>query len=619
MAPSPGKRSTGQPHNFDSHLCLHLVRQWAWGQKSAGEVQKEAALALKDQHELLQRLKLSRDFASRSLTHIAAIGSAGANPGSCSRDLKNLLGNPIFPEPHYEPVPMKVLKPKDSMETVVTESFPIQDPHVLFAWYYHHHREVFNILVLDGDASLGKLEAFWKHVWAKKDPRLNSHNLKDRPGWNTEACPASFHGDAVPCLSIGKSGTQSFNVYSFSGILGSGTTLEQKHFVYGNFTACEVEEEEQDFTHAVWVRLLWSLHFAFLGIWPTVTHFNKPFPPGSPEAQRAGQKLADGLFLVIWSLKADLDHLAKAYGLPHYGSLFPCCLCPATADQSAPQDMWYNNFKHNARWKTKVYTCRDFQKLFPDPFYIFQLGYLTAVNVDPDELHIMHLGTSMYFLGSVLWIICFEHLGGSPDDNMNTIWGDIAKMYREIKTPCQFTNLTVNSFCDKTKPSDHYPKLKGKGAEVKDLVLPLSKIWSLRKNNSKQRNLIDKAFKALVGIQKILHDHADKAVLPTGQSETFDKLVTDFLQSYTILANIADKESRLLLSMVPKFHYLWHLGKRAKFLNPRRGNTCIDEDYVGQCKDLVAKCAAGNEAHRVPCKFIERYQWGMYIQLMYGL
>ena len=121
-------------------------------------------------------------------------------------------------------------------------------------------------------------------------------------------------------------------------------------------------------------------------------------------------------------------------------------------------------------------------------------------------------------------------------------------------------------------------------------------------------------------MQKILHDHSDEAFLPLPIAARFDNFVKAFLQEYTLLANRADRIPNLyLFSMTPKFHYLWHLGKRARFLNPRRGNTMVDEDFVGQCKDLVAACASGTEAHRVPEKFLERYNWGKHILLEYGM
>ena len=90
------------------------------------------------------------------------------------------------------------------------------------------------------------------------------------------------------------------------------------------------------------------------------------------------------------------------------------------------------------------------------------------------------------------------------------------------------------------------------------------------------------------------------------------------LKEYSVLANMADNDNKLLFSVAPKFHWLWHLAARAQFLNPRKGCTMLDEDFVGKCKDIVAACVHGTESHRVPQKFLEKYCWGKSIMLARG-
>jgi hypothetical protein len=98
--------------------------------------------------------------------------------------------------------------------------------------------------------------------------------------------------------------------------------------------------------------------------------------------------------------------------------------------------------------------------------YLLQLGFMSCLNVEPDELHIMHLGTTMYLLGSCLWVLCFVILQGSPSENMARVWADICTAYRRFGSGCQFTTLALSSFCDPSAPRSEYPKLKGRGAEV---------------------------------------------------------------------------------------------------------------------------------------------------------
>ena len=54
----------------------------------------------------------------------------------------------------------------------------------------------------------------------------------------------------------------------------------------------------------------------------------------------------------------------------------------------------------------------------------------------------------------------------------------IMKCYSEFAVACQFSNLVFSMFCVEDSPNSAYPFLKGKGAEVKGLTLPLLRIFS---------------------------------------------------------------------------------------------------------------------------------------------
>ena len=613
-SPPPLRR---QLLHLDSDLAGYLLEEWAWGKISAAELQRLSSHALSDQHRLLSSLKLSNDFASKSLAKFASLGDSGKYEGNVKRDLLRYLGDPALPEPEFTVVPMARLKASGDEDTsVVLQSFPIYEPHVLFAWMYHHMRRRFVDLFLGGDPAGGGLRKFWQHVRATKDPRLEGHDTKSRGDWDRLAVPASIHGDAVPCTSVGKAGTKSFNIYSFAGLLGKGSTLLQKHYIFGNFTCNEVDTEEHDFGHAVWVRVLWSLWFLYLGIWPTTDPQGKPYSRGSDEAKKAGTPLADGFFLSIWSIKADLDHLTKAFGLEHYCSKKPCTLCPASADASAPPLHWYNCFRDDAWWMDKAYSHRQWNELMPNPFFLFQLEYLSAANIDPDELHVMHLGTSMYMLGSILMLLCYHVLPKRPQANMREVWQKLASYYKDGKVVCQFGNLTTNSFVtDTSAPHKHYPKLKGKGAEVRDLVWPMLEVWKQLGRGHAQYDRICQLLQHQVHMQSILHDNAEEVFLPKKDVHAFQREVCNFLKTYSLLANWADRSKLFVFSVTIKFHYMYHMGLRAEHLNPRLGCTMIDEDFVGRCKHVVAACANATEAHVVPEKFAERYIWGKYIVL----
>ena len=135
----------------------------------------------------------------------------------------------------------------------------------------------------------------------------------------------------------------------------------------------------------------------------------------------AGKDLADGLRFILRSLKADLDHWAKAYGFTHYNSNDPCEFC--TASRKGPWKGWHNYVGKDATWRTRSFTARQWRQLYHphDLHFVFALPYLSCHNLEVDELHVMHLGTTMYMLGAVLYMLCFHVLDGTPEDNMHDI------------------------------------------------------------------------------------------------------------------------------------------------------------------------------------------------------
>ena len=116
-----------------------------------------------------------------------------------------------------------------------------------------------------------------------------------------------------------------------------------------------------------------------------------------------------------------------------------------------------------------------------------------------------------------------------------------------------------------------------------------------------------------------MHNHSGEAFLPEDIAKEFNSLIQKFLKAYAILAHDADVQHKSLWSVTPKLHYLWHLGARAMYLNPRKGNTSLDEDFMGKSKDIVQSCAHGTPLHKVPLSFMEKYNWAKHLLLQYGV
>ena len=113
-----------------------------------------------------------------------------------------------------------------------------------------------------------------------------------------------------------------------------------------------------------------------------------------------------------------------------------------------------------------------------------------------------------------------------------------------------------------------------------------------------------------IGLQNILHEHKEDMCLPLQQVAAFRNHVNALCLIYQGLAAAADKAGNPLWNQPTKWHILWHLGERAQYLNPRRANTMLDEDFVGKMKDITHACAAGTELHQMQVKALAKWRWG---------
>ena len=64
-------------HDVVLHSTAGLVESWAWGYKSACDVQAEAEAEFNDQKNLSKTLKISVDFGFASLKQLAGFGHDG--------------------------------------------------------------------------------------------------------------------------------------------------------------------------------------------------------------------------------------------------------------------------------------------------------------------------------------------------------------------------------------------------------------------------------------------------------------------------------------------------------------------------------------------------------------
>ena len=310
----------------------------------------------------------------------------------------------------------------------------------------------------------------------------------------------------------------------------------------------------------------------------------------SSDATVAGDFLcseSEGFFGVIWSVSGDLDWYAKDLGLNNYNSELPCPYCPVGTNKA--RNLLPTNFGKSAIWMRMMFTALEWRAANPaarHPLFA-EFAFLSILNIECDELHILYLGINQYFLGSVMKVIVFRSTDGSIDVRVASLWNKILEKYASMDIEHQFTHLSASSFLDPKKPRDTFPKLKGQGSEIKGLVDPLLEVWKDVTTTSGFDNRLLTALQALSDMQGILTEHKFDAFLPVDASKALVVFTDIFLREYSAIGVMADNMTppQFLFSGAPKLHWLWHMSYRSHFLNPRRVATFSGEDFVKHQKN----------------------------------
>ena len=165
-------------------LWKGLIRRWAEGKISAGEVQQYASEAIGQ--------------GAQGMQPMAAIGNFGSNPQNCHRALKNLLGLPSgAPDLHWARIPTA---------RGGSTWHPFLMPHEFFMQYFIGQREHW------GQTITGPMNAalqFWQSMEKSNYMRLHPDLAKST--WQ-RTVPLGLHGD-------GAAFSHHDSLYVFLGIL----------------------------------------------------------------------------------------------------------------------------------------------------------------------------------------------------------------------------------------------------------------------------------------------------------------------------------------------------------------------------------------------------------------
>jgi hypothetical protein len=249
---------------------------------------------------------------------------------------------------------------------------------------------------------------------------------------------------------------------------------------------------------------------------------------------------------------------------------------------------------------------------------LFTLPGVTITTVVGDVLHVKHLGTDMYFAASVLWLLCYQILPGTAEENLEAVWARVNEYYKAYPSPYRYSNMKLSMFINPERPYHKMAKLKGRGAEVKALMPALLWVWTryYMVPGNQQHEEIKLGLQCSSRIDEILEENKEEYKLNDVVAKEFEFNVWVFLLMQNSLAMFYSALGFFIFDITPKSHYLAHIGLFAKYLNPRLGWCYAGEDFMHVVKTLGASSAIGNRAARVNIKQMQKYSTGLFFDIM---
>ena len=168
--------------------------------------------------------------------------------------------------------------------------------------------------------------------------------------------------------------------------------------------------------------------------------------------------------------RGDLDWKLKTLELQNYNrNEEPCNGCRANV---TTRD--WQNFDRDAPCQHSLWTTESWKAAkAPIKCPLFLAFYMSIWAVHEDFLHTMHLGIYQWMFGSVLWLLTYILLPGTPLENSKRIMSGLRTYWR--MHPTNSFNIMRPSMFERA--NNQFPQLKGRASEIKHLAPGLLSVW----------------------------------------------------------------------------------------------------------------------------------------------
>ena len=222
------------------------------------------------------------------------------------------------------------------------------------------------------------------------------------------------------------------------------------------------------------------------------------------------------------------------------------------------------------QWSSELWAVDEWKLAHPARHLLFLISGCSILNVYVDWMHTKHMGVDPCLYGSVLWLLVYRVLPGSPDDNLAEVWARIKGYYKEHDLHGHYCNLHIGMFTKRATPNSNYPKLRGRACEIKMLGLPLVSVWQhYHDPTSVVHGQIRMMLQASVRLETILSETSDCNVVPPGPYARLMTACNNLLVLYSAVHQHYAGLGMLMFNVIPKLHLLYHACEMSQYLHPK--------------------------------------------------
>ena len=526
--------------------------------------------------------------SAKDINAMARIGACGHSPQHCQ---ENLLKLPQFKDikvPKPSSVKAQVIKQKGSITTVEEELVYFFKPS---SWLTCLQEQGLVEQVLGGDPS-----PFWQQV-LRDDPKLKGIHDRGKPGWKKRR-PMLIHGDAAPHQKH-----DSVDCYSMRSLLAPGD--EGTHLYYmllvGLPMACRCTAKKcQEF------KLVFKED--------TLDTIGR-------EIAKDLNMLYDKQELVVWVAPADCEHLAKDYGLPHYGcNDKPCMRCDGNKDSLPISD-----FSAGAKWKRVMHTPEELIARPLSYHWLLTVKGVTHFTFVYDPMHCQDIGSSSHVVANVLFDVFYKELKGNNAKKLADLNELVKKAYdsAEVEANRRVKWVDVKHFVpNKDAPHQHYPDLQHSAIKARQTRYMVPMAFELCKRFKRPEDeYSERRFYCLKNLNEsyvIVDRH--RLFIPSKDYKRYAKNIDLFLEHYTALSVMAAETEgnigKYQWSFTPKFHFIAHIKDDAFFLSPKAFWCYGGESKVGFVSTIASACLSGMPPWRVSETLCNKYRISKHMQFL---